>query len=127
MKTDKVLLIAKVYRKNPKTQYTNPDTRQVFDSYPVIFDDGLHMIETNIPQEIYDGIVEGRTYVFECALNTDSQFPTSRFKFSGINHNVPSVGDDDEIIFVTRSSHERTAGNSAGKKGTEKESDAKQA
>lgn len=127
MKIDKVFLIAKVYRKNPKTQFKNPETRQVFDSYPVIFDDGLHMIETNIPQEIYEGIVEGRTYVFECALNTDSQYATSRFKFSGINHTVPSVGDDDEIIFVTRRSHEQAVGNSAGKKGIEKESSAKQA
>lgn len=126
MKTDKVLLIAKVYRKNPKTQFTNPETKQVVDQFPVIFDDGLHTIETNIPKEIYDGVVEGRTYVFECTLNTDSQFSTSRFKFSGINHSVPSVGDDDEIIFVTRSSHERT-GNTSGKKSAEKESDTKPA
>lgn len=118
MKTDKVLLIAKVYRKNPKTQYTNPDTRQVVDIFPVIFDDGLHTVETNIPREIYEGIVEGRTYVFECVLNTDSQFPSSRFKFSGINHSVPSVGDDDEIIFVTRSSLSRSAGEGAPKKGS---------
>ncbi len=125
MKTDKVILIAKVYRKNPKTQYTNPDTKQVVDLYPVIFDDGLHMIETNTPQEIYEGIVEGRTYIFECALNTDSQFPTSRFKFTGINHSVQSVGDDDEIILVTRNSYNRAvAGGSDSKKSTGKESSA---
>lgn len=118
MKTDKVMLIAKVYRKNPKTQYTNPDTRQVVDMFPVIFDDGLHTIETNVPREIYEGIVEGRTYVFECSLNTDSQFASSRFKFSGINHSVPSVGDDDEIILVTRSSHTRSTGEGATKKGS---------
>lgn len=106
MKTDKTLLIAEVYRKAEIKSYERMDERTrkpvVYNSYPILLDDGVNVSTVNVPEHIYDIVEERKKYVFTCSVNTDSQYASSRFTINGLLDGVEHIDGREDFAIVPR-------------------------
>lgn len=107
MKTDKLLMIAEVYRKAEIKSYDRIDERTrksvTYYSYPVLLDDGVNVVTVNVPETLYNILEPRNKYVFVCSINTDSQFASSRFAITGIFEGTAPIDGREEFAVVPQS------------------------
>lgn len=104
MKTEKLILLAKVARKQDIEEYTSKTDGRVRYTYPIVIDDGKNFSDVNVAKEIYDVVVEGRKYAFHCAFNNEGRFPDTSVRIVGLS--IPeSLPDNDDFTIIPASDY----------------------